>query len=263
MKNDNNSKKSTYNASNNNNSNENGYGHGHAHVHAHGHGHMHGDLHHSIYEEFVHHLPYAILSAALALMFLSFTSFIAGMSEVPSSTINYYYFNLFHNFHLLHILFAASGTILAFSRFSKSFLKTLIIGFLSPAFFCILSDIFIPYLAGKIVGIQMEMHICFLCPHDSLSIFTFLALGVFNGLVLRRHSSTVLNAFLVGSHFMHILISALASLFYMVSHGFDNWPSYIAYIFIFLIIAVIIPCTFSDVIVPVYFGGISSEQERP
>lgn len=219
------------------------------------HGHSHSHTHASIYDEFMHHWPYAVISAALALVFLSLTSFLAGISNASSNVVNYYYFNLFHNFHLLHILFAASGTILAFSKFSKSFIKSLIIGFLSPAFFCILSDILMPYWAGKIVGAQMTMHICFLCPYDSLSILTFLTLGVINGMVLRKHSSVILNVFMVGSHFMHILVSALASLFYLVSHGFSNWNSYIAYIFAFLIIAVIIPCTFSDVIVPVYFAG--------
>ncbi len=223
----------------------------------HDHGHPHGA---SLLDEFLHHLPYAVFSAALALITLSLVSFFAGLSTHTPKIVNYYYFNLFHNFHLMHILFAASGTVLMFSRYSTNLVKTIIVGFVSPAIFCILSDIIIPYIGGVLIGAPMTMHICFLCPYDSASIFTFLLIGVINGMVLRRHSSAVLNMFSLGSHFMHILISALASLFYMVSHGFTDWSHYIAYIFVFIIIAVVIPCTFSDVIVPLYFAGVRDEK---
>lgn len=227
------------------------------HYHNHDHGHPHGS---SMLEEFLHHLPYAVFSAALALITLSFVSFFAGLSTHTPKLVNYYYFNLFHNFHLMHILFAASGTVLTFSQHSKNLTKTILVGFLSPAVFCILSDIIIPYIGGIIIGVNMKMHICFLCPYDSLSIFMFLLIGVINGMVLRRHSSAVLNMFALGAHFMHILVSALASLFYMVSHGFTDWSHYSAYIFTFIIIAVVIPCTFSDVIVPLYFAGVRDEK---
>jgi hypothetical protein len=214
----------------------------------------------SLRDEFIHHLPYAIFSAAMALIVLSVVSFFAGLSDLTTEALNGHYFTLFHNFHLMHILFSASGTVLMFARFSDSLIKTLLVGIISPAIFCILSDIVIPYLGGIIIGIPMQMHICFTCPHDSSSILMFLLIGVANGIVLRKHSSAILNMFAVGSHFMHILISALASLFFMVSHGFSDWSHYIAYIFVFIIIAVVIPCTISDVIVPLYLSGKKTDK---
>jgi hypothetical protein len=35
---------------------------------------------------------------------------------------------LFHSFHFIHILFAATGTIVTFRRFSKNYLRALIVG---------------------------------------------------------------------------------------------------------------------------------------
>ncbi len=36
--------------------------------------------------------------------------------------------------------------------------------------------------------------------------------------------------------------------------GFNKWPSVMGLLFVFLIIAVVIPCTISDIIVPSYFA---------
>ena len=66
--------------------------------------------------------------------------------------------------------------------------------------------------------------------------------------------------FSLGSHFIHILISSLAALFYMVSHGFDNWYPSMGILFLFLVVAIVIPCTFSDVVVPMYWAGRNNEK---
>ena len=163
------------------------------------------------------------------------------------------YHMLFHSFHFLHILFAATGTIITFSRFSHSFWQALVVGTISPIFFCMLSDVLFPYLAGRLLGVDMELHICF---HRELqNVIPFLGVGIFNGLVLRLHHSSMLRVFSLGSHFIHILISSLAALFYMVSHGFTNWYDSMGILFLFLVIAIVIPCTFSDVVVPMYWAG--------
>jgi len=46
----------------------------------------------------------------------------------------------------------------------------------------------------------------------------------------------------------------LASAFYMVSSGFGDWIDQIGLVFILLIFAVVIPCTLSDVVVPILFA---------
>ena len=227
----------------------------HDEAHSHGH-HDHGG---SFSVELMHHLPYAIFSVAVGMIILSlldYTSGITSLGQVARRDACSGYHMLFHSFHFLHILFAATGTIITFSRFSRSFGKALIVGIVSPMIFCILSDVLLPYLAGRMLGIDMELHICF---HRELTnVVPFLAVGVLNGLVLRKHHSAMLPVFSLGSHVAHILISSLAGLFYMVSHGFSNWYPQMGIVFLFLVVAVVVPCTLSDVLVPMYWAGVKN-----
>jgi hypothetical protein len=205
---------------------------------------------HTFYEELIHHLPYAIFSVAVGIVILSFLS--AFQSITPSG-----YYLLFHSFHFLHILFAATGTIITFSRFSRNTTMALIVGIISPTFFCIFSDILMPYAVGRLLGVTMELHICF--HHEIHNILPFLAAGVINGMLLRHHQSSMLRLFSIGSHFVHILISSLAALFYLVSHGFSSWHSQMGYIMLVMAVAIIVPCTLSDIVVPMYFAGIKKK----
>lgn len=228
------------------------------HQDIHGHDHSHENHHdHTITEELYHHLPYAIFSVALGMIILSLLDYTNGGTSVTTEIKCSGYHMLFHSFHFLHILFAATGTIITFSRFSRNILYALIVGTISPAIFCMLSDVVFPYFAGRILGVPMTFHICFY--RELHNIIPFLFMGVLNGIVLRKHGSKMLGIFSVGSHFVHILISSLASLFYMVAHGFSNWYPQMGIVFLFLVIAIVIPCTFSDVIVPMYFARIKNK----
>jgi len=62
--------------------------------------------------------------------------------------------------------------------------------------------------------------------------------------------------------FIYILVSSLASTFYIVSHGLTNWQSVIGLLFLFLIIAVVFLCTMSDVVVPMAAAGAGRKNER-
>lgn len=214
---------------------------------------------HTIQSELMHHLPYAIFSVALGMVILSLLDYTARstFANVKSSCSGYHL--LFHSFHFLHILFAATGAVVTYARFSRddNLLKTILIGSISPTFFCILSDVILPYLSGLALGVRMELHICFY--KEMQNVFPFLFVGVLNGLILKVHHTGILRIFSLGSHFTHILISSLASLFYLVSHGLSDWYPKMGYIFIFLVLAIVIPCTFSDVIIPMYFAGLNKK----
>jgi len=214
-------------------------------------------------EELIHHLPYAIFSLALGLIILSILEFIIAPYKVDNSIIikkmiKKSFHTMFHSFHFLHILFATTGTIITFFRYSNNILRGLIIGTIVPTFFCILSDILVPYACGKLMGVNMHFHICFYS--ELKNVLPFLIVGIINGFALKNYHSSMLAIFSLGSHFIHVLISALASLFYMVSHGFNDWSFQMGYLFIVLLIAVVIPCTFSDIVIPLYFAASNEEQ---
>lgn len=226
-------------------------------------GHSHDVEHdHSFRGELLHHLPYAIFSLSLAMVILSlldYTSGVTRLSIAQKALSCKAYHTLFHSFHFMHILFASTGAVITFSKYSRNLVKTLLVGTISPAFFCVLSDILLPYLAGIILGVPMAFHVCWYSEINN--VLPFLAVGVINGLVLRSHHTAMLANFSVSSHFIHILISSLASLFYMVSNGFFNWEPQMGVIFLFLAVAIVVPCTLSDVVVPMYFAGVNKRKK--
>lgn len=229
----------------------------------------HGEHQHShkdgLFEELMHHIPYAIFSVALSMVLLSILctdSIMEALGHAHEHCHDHgghhhgsYFDTLFHSFHFLHVLFAATGTVITFLRYSRSLLWAVVIGTCAPMIFCTLSDVLLPYAAGIILGVPMELHFCF---HTELAnVLPFLFVGICNGLVLRLHHSGMLNFFSLGSHFVHILISSLASLFYMVSHGFHDWSGRMGILYLFIVLAIVLPCTLSDIIVPMYFAKIT------
>lgn len=223
-----------------------------------------------IIDELLHHLPYAVFSIALGLVILSFLD-VFGLSGHHHHHVLGHGHNhgheamegshlLFHNFHFLHIIFAMTGSLVMFSRFSKNIVKGAIVSLISSFVFCTLSDVILPYLSGIVLGVHMHFHICIIS--EFYNVIPFYFIGLVNGLVMSRHNSALKGVYSIGSHFGHILISSLASLFYLISEGFNNWHPQMGLLFIFLIIAVVIPCTLADVIVPIFFAMPRKNNEK-
>jgi len=87
-------------------------------------------------------------------------------------------------------------------------------------------------------------------------------MGLVCGLALNRHHESSLGFFSLASHFVHILISSLAALFYVAAGGFSQWPHVMGWLFFFIVIAVVIPCTVSDIIIPMYFARKARSHEK-
>ena|SRR3990167_4133055 len=206
---------------------------------------------HSITEELTCHTPYAIFSVAFGLTILSFMGFFSyGAFEL--STIQKGTHELFHTFHFMHIVFAATGTLITFFRFSKNLIKGLVLAVVSTSVFCSLSDIVFPYFGGLLLGLPMQFHFCWYS--ELHNILPFLIVGLINGIIMSSHHSSRQSLYSIFSHFIHISISSFASLFYLASQGYADWGSNIGLIFLLLIVAVVVPCTFADVIVPMAFA---------
>lgn len=223
----------------------------------HCHDHIHDEV--SVIGELVCHLPYAIYSASIGLIVLSFLAAFSFPKVTPGTTIKSLH-GLFHSFHYLHIIFAATGSLVTFSRFSKNLWKGFFVALVSAAVFCTLSDIILPYLAGRMLGIPMHFHLCFV--KEFQNIMPFLAIGLVNGLIMSYHTTATKGVYAIFSHFAHILTSTMASLFYLASEGFSTWQDHMGLIFVLLIIAVVVPCTFADVIVPIFFARPRNLDEK-
>lgn len=200
--------------------------------------------HTSLYGELICHFPYAVFSVALGLVVLSLLSVVPLSVADRQESSNL----MFHCFHFIHILFAATGTFITFSRFSSNISRAILVSIVSPIVFCSLSDVIIPYIGGNMLGVTMSFHLCFLTEYAN--IVPFWVVGILNGFALSKDHHSKQGLYSLFSHAAHIVVSSLASLFYLVSHGFFNWHESIGSVFIFLVIAVVIPCTLSDVVVP-------------
>lgn len=191
-----------------------------------------------ILEELQKHLPYTIFSVAMGMMTLGVLTVLIEARKFPQASQN-----LFHIFHPLHILFSAMATTAMFWRHDKKIFKAVFIGFTGAVGLCGISDIFIPFIAGYLLGVKMHLHICILA--EPMLVLPFLFFGIFMGFIL----PTVLGS-TIFSHAAHVLISSMASIFYLVSFGLTEWIPVGGMVFIYMVLAVMIPCCTSDIVFP-------------
>jgi integral membrane sensor domain MASE1 len=100
----------------------------------------------------------------------------------------------------------------------------------------------------------MHFHWCFVSHLDV--VLPFLLVGVFNGWAMSSHPTSSKLFYSVTFHFVHIFVSSMAAMLYLLSFGFYGWGDRMGFVFIFLIFAVLVPCTMSDIVVPMLFARI-------
>jgi len=203
-----------------------------------------------VWEELKHHLPFSILSVVVGLILVGILSFITEMMGIDDPSPHFR--ELLHIFHPTHILFSAIATTAMFWQREKKFFKTIAVGIIGSVGICGISDIFIPYLAGYLLGAEhMHLHICII--EHSQMVLPFLILGVIVGFLapgtLEKSDGVVF------SHTFHVLISASASIMYLVSFGVTDWIHRIGAVLIYMVLAVVIPCCMSDIVFPLLCLG--------
>lgn len=205
-----------------------------------------------IFLELGSHLPYTIFGVVVGIIILGILTFFASILEaehlLPSSSRE-----LFHVFHPVHILLSAIATTAMFWKHERRFVKTLLVGLVGSVVICGFSDILFPYLGGRIFGIKMEFHLCIL-EHPGV-ITPFSAIGVLVGFLVPGtiEKSTEF------SHSIHVLVSSMASILYLISFGVTEWMHMIGGVFLITIIAVMLPCCVSDIAFPLTF--LNTEQQ--
>lgn len=205
---------------------------GHAHDHAGGNGSR-------IWAELRHHLPYSILSVIGSIMVMAvLTRF------VHADGLEF----LFHVFHPVHILLSATATTAMFWIHDRSPVKAVLIGALGSLPLCGLSDIFIPFLGGQLFGTEMHLHVCAI--EEPWIVYPFLLVGIVTGLIAGEyvHRSTIY------SHAGHVAVSSMASILYLLGFGMTDWIAVIGAVLGILLVAVMVPCVISDIVLPLMFA---------
>ncbi len=161
----------------------------------------------------------------------------------------------FHLFHPAHMLFSAAATTAMFFRYERKWPKAIIIGLIGAIGVCGMSDIVMPHISLSILGMQTPWHIC-LIEHTDV-VLPFAIIGSIIGLAAANAAahSTLL------SHSMHVLASTMASIFYMVGPlGMVGWIDMLGKVFLFVVLAVMVPCCLSDIVFPLLMSRANRDK---
>lgn len=194
-----------------------------------------------IVRELTHHLPWSIAGAVLGLAavwtLLQLHVLLAGGAD-----------GLFHLLHPVHLLLSATATTAMVVVAGGDRMRAVWVGLVGSAPICSVSDIVLPFAGGQLLGADMHFHLCLL--DHPLDIWPFVAVGIACGLVAPRF----VNRSTFYSHAGHVLVSAMASVLYLVSFGLVLSVGNLALVFVVLLGSVLIPCCASDIVVPLLLG---------
>jgi hypothetical protein len=195
-----------------------------------------------ILAELKDHIPYSVFSAAFALIVVAIFS--AACFLIDHSKFSAVAGDLFHVFHPVHMLLSAAATTAMFWKHWHNLSRAVVVGFLGSVLVCGISDVIIPWLGGMLLGVSMHLHICIL--EHPVMVLPFVFIGIMTGLA----AAEVIPRATVFSHTSHVFISSMASVLYMLSYGLVNWMGVIGSVFIIIILAVVLPCCISDIVLP-------------
>jgi len=156
---------------------------------------------------------------------------------------------LFHQFHPAHMLFSGAATTAMFCRYEHRYFKGMVVGLLGSIGVCGISDVFIPYLSLWVLGEQPHFHVCII--QEPGLVLPFALVGVLIGV----GASMGVSRSTLFSHPLHVFVSTMASIFYLVmTMGMIAWIDKLGAVFFFVLIAVVGPCCFSDIVFPLWMS---------
>ncbi len=188
-----------------------------------------------IVSELAKHAPFTASGAVTGIIIMAIIVF----GNVPSN-ISY---NIFYTLHPLHVVLSALVTTAMYKKYSNGKIwVAILIGYFGSIGIATLSDAIIPYLGGALLNIKIGFHLPFI---EKWWLVNPMALiGIIIGYV--RPATKV-------PHLGHVLLSIWASLFYFTAFGVAHWIPLLPFIFLFLFLAVWIPCCLSDIVFPLLF----------
>lgn len=128
------------------------------------------------------------------------------------------------------------------------------IGYTGSIGIATLSDAIIPFLGGALLGVEMEFHLPFIetekMPFIGIEVWKLINSAALVGIVIGYLKPTT-----KFPHLGHVLLSTWASLLYFVAFGVAHWIPLLPLVFLFLFLAVWLPCCVSDIVFPLLFAG--------
>lgn len=195
----------------------------------------------AIFFELKRHIPFTVFGAmtGIAVMLLFY--------KMPQKEA----YSTFYILHPLHVVLSALVTAAMYKNYKCnidsrgcSILALLIVGFVGSVGVATLSDSILPYAGELLLGMpHAEPHIGFI--EEGKIVIPLAGLGIL--IAYFRPATTF-------PHAAHIFVSTWASLFHIIMAMEKTiTPFLLITVFVFLFIAVWVPCCFSDIVFPLLF----------
>jgi len=187
-----------------------------------------------ITKELKRHVPFTVFGAATGIAIMVIIVF-----SDASPKISYAFFYILHPFHV--VLSALVTTAMYRLHTRGKLWIAILIGYTGSIGIATISDAIIPYVGVYLLGIKIPLIIPFMAKW-------WINLLAFIGIIIGFLKPTT-----KFPHAGHVLLSAWASLFLIMQHQITIAGWMFPFIFLFLFLAVLIPCCMSDIIYPLLF----------
>jgi len=189
-----------------------------------------------IAHELARHIPFTASGAVTGVIIIV----IIVLGNVPPKVS----YAAFYTLHPIHVLLSALVTTAMYKKYGNGKIwAAILIGYFGSIGIATISDAIIPYLGGALLGIKIEFHMPFI---EKWWLINPVALI---GITIGYWKPTTKIP-----HFAHVLLSTWASLFYFTAFGTARWIPQLHFVFLFLFLAVWLPCCLSDIVFPLLFA---------
>jgi len=192
--------------------------------------------------ELLHHIPFTAAGAAIGIGAMALVTVFNTSLSVSEA--------LFYTFHPLHVIFSAMVTTAIFRKHeNRKLWMVVLVGYIGSIGIATLSDAVIPFLEGKSLQIDMEFHLPFIST-EIMPYFNVPGWVIINSAAVIGIAIGYFKFATRLPHLVHVLLSTWASLFGFTAFGTADWLPLLPIIFVFLFLAVWIPCCVSDIVFP-------------
>jgi hypothetical protein len=198
-----------------------------------------------IAQELRRHAPFTALGALTGIIIMVIIVF----GNIPTQISQ----TAFYTLHPIHVVLSALVTTAMYTKYKKAKIwAAVLIGWTGSIGIATMSDVLVPYLGGTLLHIEMDFHVPFI-ETSKIPVIGIEKWIVVNGAALLGIAIGYWKQTTKIPHFGHVLLSTWASLFYFTSFGTANWLPLLPFVFLFLFLAVWIPCCLSDIAYPLLF----------
>ena len=198
-----------------------------------------------IARELKRHTPFTALGAVTGVIIMV----IIVLRDVPASISQ----ATFYTLHPIHVILSALVTTAMYKRYSHGRIwAVILIGYAGSIGIATISDAIIPYLGGALLHVEIGFHVPFI-ETGKIPFIGVVKWKLINSLALAGIAFGYWKDVTKFPHFGHVLLSTWASLFYFTAFGIARWIPLLPFIFLFLFLAVWIPCCLSDIVFPLLF----------